>query len=287
MKNASPTSRQSAGKILVFLLVLLALFALAVADCFRMDADGRALRDALKRGSGASFSRVFQGGVGPVLLMATRLGLRFVDDLPPEARRAATSVRAARVSVDQIEGRVRPEQYPEMIQEADRAMAKRGWERLACVRESETLVMVYIDPGARRGSTVQTRVAVLESDHLVVVSAKLRLQPLIDLGIDTMNHELAGNHGHQSGWLLESTGLPWSVVRHPRLRARAHSKTWRIPPDMGRFPDLAGHGIAPPPRSRPDPSLPRRHTGGGTGPEPGIAAVKSRLLPVSCPGQSA
>jgi len=187
------------GKILAVLVVLMALLALAVADCFRMDSDGQSLRDALKRSSGTSFGRVFQGGVGPVLLATARMGLHFLDDVPDEARRAATSVRTARVSVDRVEGRISPERYADMIAEADRTMTARGWERLTCVREADTLVVVYIDPDASRGSTVQTRLAVLESDQLVVVSARLRLQPLIDLGLDAMNHELAARHHHGSG----------------------------------------------------------------------------------------
>lgn len=185
-----PARSRSNGKILVVVLILVGLFGLAVADCFRMDADGRALRDALKRGSHASFSRVFQGGAGPVLLGMARVGLRFADDLPGEARRGAASVRSARVSVDRVEGRLNRGRLPQMMAEADRVMTGRGWERLVCVRESGTLVLVYIDASSKGGSTVPTRLAVLESEQLVVVSAKLRLQPLIDLGLDAMNQEL-------------------------------------------------------------------------------------------------
>jgi hypothetical protein len=193
MNLKSPVCRPPFGKILAVLLLLLALFGLAVADCFRMDADGQALRDALKRGSGASSSRVFQGAVGPVLLAASRLGLRFADDVPAEAHRGVSALRGARVSVDHLENRIPPQRQAEMIREADRVMNDLGWERLVCVRESDTLVVVYLDATQQRGTTVQTRLAVLDSDQLVIVSARIRLQPLLDLGIDAMNRELAAN----------------------------------------------------------------------------------------------
>lgn len=202
MNTLTPTPCQrrsrAEAKILALLLVLLGLFGLAVADCFRMDGDGRALRDALKRDSTTSFSRVFQGAVGPVITTLTRCGLRFVDDIPEEALRGAAAVRSARVSVERVKGRLDPRQLPQMTEAADRAMTERDWERLVCVGERSTLVLVYIDSSSQRGSTVQTLVAILESEHLVVVSARLKLRPLLDLGLDAMNLELSATRSRPS-----------------------------------------------------------------------------------------
>lgn len=176
--------------IALILLVVLAA-ACAVLDCLRMDRDGQALRDAMKEKAGVEFSCQFQAGAGPVLLGGARLGLRFLPDLPPPARRALSALRGARVSVDRSEGRLAAANLPGMLRAADHTMEERGWDRLAGVIEGDTLVAVYVERNVRRGTTVQTRVAVIESDQLVVVSAKADLEPLVELALEQMKSELA------------------------------------------------------------------------------------------------
>ncbi|MCB1128433.1 MAG: hypothetical protein KDM81_18200 [Verrucomicrobiae bacterium] len=187
--------RADAGSIILALLLLLALAAAwAVVDCLRMDRDGRALREAVIKQAGVDCARQFQAGVGPVLLGGARLGLRFLPDLPPQARRALDALRGARVSVDRIEGRIATDRLGGILRAADRTMDGRGWDRLAGIVDGDTLVVVYVERGLRRGTTMQTRVAVIESEQLIVVSARADLEPLVELAFEQMNAELAAHH---------------------------------------------------------------------------------------------
>lgn len=188
--KASSSSRAESGKVLLVILALTSLLVWSVGDCFWMDGDGQALRKAMVTSSGATFHRQFQAAVGPVLLGATRFGLSFVADLPPEARRVIGAVKSARVSVSRVEGTVGRTDFSKMLQATDRVMNRRGWERIVGVLDGDALVVIYVDPSPGWGGTVKIRLGVLESEQLVIVSTKAKLKPVVEVAIQAMQDEL-------------------------------------------------------------------------------------------------
>jgi hypothetical protein len=166
------------------MLLALAVVIVGVTGFFRLSRDAQCLRDSLAKSlvfQSGSWNKKIQLRVGAFTCEAVRLGLSFIH-LQPEARTALRAVRGGEVGVYQLGRGSRFANYSAMIEAADEAMARRGWDRLVGVAQEHELVVVYV-PRSVSPSNVRACVAVLNEQLLVVASARSDLEPLMELAL--------------------------------------------------------------------------------------------------------
>lgn len=156
------------------------LVALGVWSCIRVGGDARALRITALRASGHHWDRQVEVSAGPVLLGLARLGIGFAP-VQRDARLAFDAIRRAEVAVFKSRGGGATDAGTPVLLAADATMTRRGWERLVGVINDEATVAVYVPRGKRSGETLEACVLVLNDEHLVVVSARTELMPLLEL----------------------------------------------------------------------------------------------------------
>lgn len=150
---------------------------IAVTSYLRLGADTAALRDAALASVDCRTKVV--ANVGPVTMGVARLALGFVD-LPPEARAAIASARAAEVGVYELAA-AHPPDRAAIMRDADRAMGRRGWTRLVGAAREDDLVMVYVPNKGLAEKNMRCCVLVSHEGHLVVASARANIRGLMEL----------------------------------------------------------------------------------------------------------
>lgn len=158
-------------------LLLLALLAAGVANCFRLGSDARAMRNELIKTSGVAWRQQIALNAGSLTLSAVRAALSCVK-LDPGARAALQSVRNATVGVYQLPAGTPAPDRATMFAAADSAMTARGWERVVGVLDGEDLVTVYL-PKKLSVQRLKCAVMVFDGKQLVLVSARGNLEPLL------------------------------------------------------------------------------------------------------------
>jgi hypothetical protein len=180
----SPAARHRSS-IWRWLLAIFATGFLAVAviayNLVTLNSDATALRNELLGSLSVPSHTRIQGSIGPVLLSTIRAGAGFVDSLPREAILALRSIRKVSVGVYELEHSPNAIDRDHMFAEADRVMESRGWSRTVAVNDRDALVLVYFSNQTPSGSAEQVCVAVCDQHHIVVVSGKVRLEPLVEL----------------------------------------------------------------------------------------------------------
>lgn len=170
------------------LALTLALLGLGSTGCFQVSRDAEVLRDSLMEPVRAKWDTEIELGVGSVTLSLARAGLRFVD-LDPDARAALQAVRAAEVGVYRRPAGRREPDPAAMLAAGDKAMARRGWDRLLTVVNRRELVVAYVPRSLRSTDELRLCLAVVNDRELVVVAARSDLDPLMELA-----HEKARAH---------------------------------------------------------------------------------------------
>ena len=161
----------------------LGLLVLASTGCFRVSSETRALRDAaLDNGLGGAEEKI-EFALGRFTFAAANFGLSFVetDQIPDEARILLGSVKGAEVSVYNFKKRAGD--LSKVMADADRALEKRGFERLVGVIERDQLVAVYIPKKMRSARDVRFSVLVLNNRDLVCVSARGDVRTIMDFAM--------------------------------------------------------------------------------------------------------
>jgi len=156
------------------------LVALGVWSCIRVGGDARALRTAALRASGQRWDRQVEVSAGPMLLGLARLGIGFAP-VERDARLALDAVRRAEVAVFKSRSGGGTDAGMPVLRAADATMTRRGWERLVGVVNDEATVAVYVPRGRSSDESLEACVLVLNDEHLVVVSARTELMPLLEL----------------------------------------------------------------------------------------------------------
>ncbi len=184
---AASLAPRSGGWRIRLAYVILAMFLLTplvcilgVASYFHLSSPTQALRRSVMDSVPGNWKKNFAINAGPLTLDAARFVLAFVK-LPPEARAAVESARAAEVGVYRLrraEGRVN---YAAILRGADKAMGQRGWDRIVGVAQDGQFVAVYAPRGMKSLTRVTCCVAVLDHQDFVVVSARGNLEPLLEL----------------------------------------------------------------------------------------------------------
>jgi len=162
-------------------LGLFALAALGVTSYLQLSSDTAALRDAVQEASRAEWRKVVALNIGDATFLLVRAGLSCAK-IPEEPRAALNSIRACEVGVYEAAGGASADRAV-MIARADKAMNRRGWERIVGIRDREDLVAVYVPRKIDSPKNVRGCVLVFDGRQLVVVSAKGNLEPLVELAL--------------------------------------------------------------------------------------------------------
>lgn len=192
----SPAGRQ---RIALTLGLALGLVLITGPGCSRSQSDVTQAHDSLRASLPGEWQTCIQVTVGPALLGLARAGLSFTD-AEPEARTALRAVRGLKVSMHQRIGRA-PARAT-LLQEADRAMKSRGWNRVVGVIDGDELVAVYAPADDPPPTRLPLCVLVFDGQELVLVSARSNLEPLVSLAL-----EKSREHGRGAGPLASAFRL--------------------------------------------------------------------------------
>jgi len=196
-----PTFRLRARQTVLLLLLCLPLACiLGVASYFYLSADAKALRGGVMSAVPGDWEKQFAVNVGGLTLSLVHAGSGFVN-LPPEARAALDAVHGAEVGVYKLLNGPQSIDRLAVLKAADREMAFRGWERIVGVAEPEQLVAIYLPRKGFSHGRVKCCLAVLEDRELVVVSARVNLERLMQLA----EKEVDRKHPFHLGKLLPTT----------------------------------------------------------------------------------
>ncbi len=162
-------------------LLVCILLIVGVTGFIRLGRDTAALRRSLLKSTPAPWDKQVEINVGSRSLDLARTILHFVK-LDPNARTALESLRAAEVGVYRSTGRSQLD-HGAMLSAADKAMTRRGWDRLVCVIKPREFVAVYVPRNIRSPQDLKVCVAVVERGQMVVASVRSNLEPLMQLAV--------------------------------------------------------------------------------------------------------
>lgn len=171
--------------LVLTLLALLLAAGWGLVRSFRVTGDTAALRAAVLASGPARWDRQFDVGVGWLMLTLGRVGLSFID-LPAEARAAIQAVRRAEVSIHRHRLDTPAADPATLLAAAERAMSRRGWERIVTAQERGELVVVFVPTDMDSARQARFTVLVAQEDELVIASARANLEPLIELGLERL-----------------------------------------------------------------------------------------------------
>ncbi|GAB1488807.1 hypothetical protein MASR2M8_12540 [Opitutaceae bacterium] len=153
----------------------------AVANVVTLSRDAAALRRAVVKAGDLDASTKVQVSTGPILLGLARSVTALIDDIPPEVKHGLAAVHKASVGVyDLAHGSVE-QAHSRILEEADKGLRGRGWSRLLAVRNSDNTVVVYATDEDFSGSSMRVCVAVCNQEQLVIASATVQPEALMDL----------------------------------------------------------------------------------------------------------
>ena len=168
-------------------MLLLVLAVVGVTGYFRLSSEACALRDSLLSSTSDSWHKKIALNIGPLTTGLARTGLKFVKKLPPEAQAAASAVRSDEVGIYELAEERRHDNPAAVIARADKAMANRGWMRMAAVSDKQQLVAIYVPLKNMTSRSVKCCVLVLDRKELVVASVRANPEPLIALATDRLH----------------------------------------------------------------------------------------------------
>ena len=180
MPVAIPTPERRRLWVFVFggLAASVLLLALGIYRLFALSSEATILQRELFAAEGFEGVRRVQGTVGPVLLGGVRTILRFIPDVPSEARDVLAAIKSASVGVYELDALPSAEKRHDAFAAADAAMERRGWTRIVSVTERRQRVVIYTPSEAEEGSHLRVCIAVCDHQQLVVVSARADAEKL-------------------------------------------------------------------------------------------------------------
>lgn len=171
----------------MFAGVMAVALLLGTTGCFRVGSDTRALRDvALEFGAEGAEEKI-EFGVGFFTVGLAKLGTRFVE-MPPEIKSILGSVDGVECSVYETRGQ--PENLAVLLKEADKAMDKRGCDRVVGVLDNEQLIAVYVPRGVNSHRNMSISVMVLTKRELICASARGDLEPVMQMAFAKAHENL-------------------------------------------------------------------------------------------------
>jgi hypothetical protein len=168
------------------LLFSFLLCGYGVVSFFLLGSETAALRNSCLGTTGGQWHKRIVLNVGTLSTSFLRFGAQFLK-LPPEARTALVAVHGAEVGIYRQQGDHPPQNFPGILDRADKAMVARGWERVVGVVQKGELVAVYLPGKSLSPERVNCCVMVVHGDELVIVGARGNLQPLLSLAAERMH----------------------------------------------------------------------------------------------------
>lgn len=171
------------GAIAAIIVTLIATLILS----FLPGRDTRTLRHAVLAAEPDQWQTTVELGVGRLPSWIARTGLRLAAeplDLPPEALAAITAFRSADVGVYRRTTPLPDSQQPRLataLADLDTVMARRGWEPTVSVQDKDQCVRIFTPRNLHNPHDLRACVLVLDREQLVVVSARVDPEPLIEL----------------------------------------------------------------------------------------------------------
>ena len=175
---ARPT--KTCARLRLGIAFVFALLSVGLTGCFKVSSDVGALRDSVMKSAAAQWDEKIEIGVGPITLYLARAGLAFVD-LDPEARTALHAVRGAEVGVYKMREGHEQLKRAVILSAADKAMARRGWDRIVGVMNQGEFVAIYVRHDVRSTRNVRVCLLTLSGEGMVVASARSNLEPLVEM----------------------------------------------------------------------------------------------------------
>ena len=120
--------------ILLPILLLPVLCVVGIASYFHLGSSTRALGSAVMESVPGEWHKQFAVNVGYVTVGLVRFGSAFFR-LPPEARAALQALDGGEVGVYEVKGETLHPDYAAILGAADKAMRRRGWERVVGVSD--------------------------------------------------------------------------------------------------------------------------------------------------------
>jgi len=167
--------------------VVLGLGLLCTTGCFRVSSDTRALRDVGLEFVGTGAEEKIELGVGFLTVGLAKLGARFVE-MPPEAKAILGSGKNVECSVYEV--RARKQDFAEVMTQADKAMSKRGADRVVGVIDGEQLIAVYVPRDADSIRNMSMSVLVLTKRELICATARGDLDAVVAMAYARMQENL-------------------------------------------------------------------------------------------------
>lgn len=161
-------------------LALLGAVVLAVINCFWVGSEVRAMRNAVFGSGPARFHKRVEVSAGWAPFALARWGAGFAS-VPSEATALLRAARAGEASISRLDCGSLPPDPAALLQAADAAMDKKGWDRLTGVARGRDLVAVYVPRGAASSGDFRVCVLTLAKRDLVCASARVDLAPLLEL----------------------------------------------------------------------------------------------------------
>src|SRR5438105_4625985 len=180
LTSAATNASETCARLRLGIAFVLALLSVGLTGCFKVSSDVGALRDSVMKSAAAQWDEKIEIGVGPITLYLARAGLAFVD-LDPEARTALHAVRGAEVGVYKLRAGHKELKRAVILSVADKAMARRGWDRIVGVMNQGEFVAIYVPHDARSTRNVRVCLLTLNGEEMVVASARSNLEPLMEM----------------------------------------------------------------------------------------------------------
>jgi len=191
---------------------LLCCCAWGAAGYFRLGSETSALRASLMGSVGGRWNKKIAIHAGGLTMGLVRAGSRLFH-LPPEPRAAIEALHGAEVGVYKLQQAPLSVDHAAILSAADKAMARRGWDRMVGVAKENELVAVYVPRKGISPGRMRACVMVLHDRDLVVVSARGNLKPLLEIA--NKRFEVSGKRqffaqsfvaGNREGGRLEGRG---------------------------------------------------------------------------------
>jgi len=178
-----PKKRRWLWLVVALLLIpLMALggLALGVASYFRLSSDTRALRNELTQASGAKWRKQLNLNIGNTTLSLARVTSALVK-LDADVHTALNAVRGVEVAIYELDSTAKVPDRAAMLNATDKALNSRGWERVVGVLDGDDMVSVFLPAKISSANQLKFCVVVLDGRQLVLVSARVNPQPLLEL----------------------------------------------------------------------------------------------------------
>jgi hypothetical protein len=200
---AKPAFRFRTGWVVVVVLLgVLVICGVGVTGYFRLSSPTKALRESVMRSVGGQWDKRFAARMGWFTCALVRSWSRLLP-LPPELRAALEALRGAEVGIYRLHDAPVLVDRTCLIQAADKAVGRRGWERAVTVCQHGEFVAVYLPRQGVSARGMACCLVVLHERDLVVASARGNLAPLMGLASKRLD-------------FARLRGKPFSVLRDER-----------------------------------------------------------------------